>query len=307
MPTDSDQPTSDHFSAVGALLAKPTASPAASPLRTLTPKRPADSSARSVREPRSTHASISGGSSESEVTAFAERPEGPSAVSAVITVTPVGNRDIAERSCSEGTGVSRMSVGFGSFMGAPGIAEKYDAALVRTVLIPIAAAVCALLIAACGSEGVSVSESESTASAGADLFTANCAGCHTLSAAGSQGSGNRALRAQGPNLDQRVESYDDTLFAIRNGGYSGAIMPQNIVVGEDASLVAEFVSKYSGSEVEEPARPSTTSPGVETGEANAVADDVVQDDEAAAPTQGSQSQGGDAGSGSGSGGNSGQN
>ena len=37
------------------------------------------------------------------------------------------------------------------------------------------------------------------------------------------------------------------LYAIRNGGFSGAIMPQNIVVGEDAQAVAEFVAKYSGS------------------------------------------------------------
>ena len=32
---------------------------------------------------------------------------------------------------------------------------------------------------------------------------------------------------------ERVESYDEALFAIRNGGFSGAIMPQNIVVGEE--------------------------------------------------------------------------
>ena len=36
------------------------------------------------------------------------------------------------------------------------------------------------------------------------------------------------------------------LYAIRNGGFSGAIMPENIVVGEDAQAVAEFLAKYSG-------------------------------------------------------------
>ncbi len=36
------------------------------------------------------------------------------------------------------------------------------------------------------------------------------------------------------------------LFAIRNGGFSGAIMPANIVVGEDAEKIADFLSKYSG-------------------------------------------------------------
>jgi hypothetical protein len=39
---------------------------------------------------------------------------------------------------------------------------------------------------------------------------------------------------------------DDALYAIRNGGFSGAIMPANIVVGEDADAVAEFLAEYSG-------------------------------------------------------------
>ncbi len=42
------------------------------------------------------------------------------------------------------------------------------------------------------------------------------------------------------------------LFAIRNGGFSGAIMPQNIVVGEDAEAVAEFVAEHAGSDATEP-------------------------------------------------------
>ena len=73
-----------------------------------------------------------------------------------------------------------------------------------------------------------------------------CSGCHTLTAAGTQGSANRALRNQGPNLDQRAVSYEDALYAIRNGGFSGAIMPQNIVVGDEAEAVADFVAEYAG-------------------------------------------------------------
>ena len=38
------------------------------------------------------------------------------------------------------------------------------------------------------------------------------------------------------------------LFAIRNGGFSGAIMPANIVTGEEADAVATFLEKYSGRE-----------------------------------------------------------
>ena len=40
------------------------------------------------------------------------------------------------------------------------------------------------------------------------------------------------------------------LYAIRNGGFSGAIMPENIVVGDDAKDVAEFLAHYSGSKAE---------------------------------------------------------
>src|SRR5262249_16953440 len=36
------------------------------------------------------------------------------------------------------------------------------------------------------------------------------------------------------------------LYAIENGGFSGAIMPQNVVVGQDAMDVANFVATYSG-------------------------------------------------------------
>ena len=78
------------------------------------------------------------------------------------------------------------------------------------------------------------------------LFSTHCAGCHTLDAAGTQGSGNRGERTQGPNLNQREESTNDVLYAIRNGGFSGAIMPENIVVGKDAQAVAQFLAKYSG-------------------------------------------------------------
>lgn len=105
---------------------------------------------------------------------------------------------------------------------------------------------------------------------GAEIFSTHCAGCHTISAAGTQGSGNRSLRVQGPDFDQRVESYDDVLFAIHNGGFSGAIMPQNIVVGDEAAKIATFLAKYSGSDISEPLQP-LPSANTETGEPDAVA------------------------------------
>lgn len=125
----------------------------------------------------------------------------------------------------------------------------------RPVLI-IGMVVAALGLSACGfgEEGISVPKDDANRE-GAVLFADHCAGCHTLSAAGAQGSGNRGERTQGPNLDQRIETYDDVLFAIQNGGFSGAIMPQNIVVGEEAKAVSKFVAEYAGSEAEEAPRP----------------------------------------------------
>ena len=108
-----------------------------------------------------------------------------------------------------------------------------------------AAVAAAIGLGACGSEGVSVPKTDS-AYRGAVLFSQRCAGCHTLSAAGTQGSANRNVRVQGPNLDQRKETMGNVLFAIRNGGFSGGIMPANIVTGREANQVAEFVSKYAG-------------------------------------------------------------
>jgi mono/diheme cytochrome c family protein len=110
-------------------------------------------------------------------------------------------------------------------------------------------------LAACGSEGIQVAESDPNHE-GAVLFQERCSGCHTMEAAGSFGSANRALRNQGPNLDERQVEYEDVLFAIRNGGFSGAIMPQNIVVGDEAEAVAQFVADHSGSEIDRPVRPT---------------------------------------------------
>jgi mono/diheme cytochrome c family protein len=101
--------------------------------------------------------------------------------------------------------------------------------------------------AACGSEGVQVNDR------GANLFAERCAGCHSLKAAGTHGSVGE--RISGPNLNFRHETKDTVLFAIRNGGFSGAIMPQNVVVGQDAEAVAEFVAKYAGTQAKSPPGP----------------------------------------------------
>ena len=115
--------------------------------------------------------------------------------------------------------------------------------------IVIACALAAVL-ASCGGE-IKVPEDDQTARRGAELFYERCSGCHTFEAANSYGSKasdqlQGGERTNGPNFDVRKESRDDVLFAIRNGGFSGAIMPANIVTGEQAEVVADFVAKYSG-------------------------------------------------------------
>jgi mono/diheme cytochrome c family protein len=126
---------------------------------------------------------------------------------------------------------------------------------VRPLLVLISCLAAAAALSACGSEGIGVAEDDPN-HAGAMLFAERCSGCHTLGAAGTQGSGNNSLRNQGPNFDQRQVNYEDALFAIRNGGFSGAIMPQNIVVGDDAEAVARFLDEYSGTEATTSLSPS---------------------------------------------------
>jgi cytochrome c551 len=129
---------------------------------------------------------------------------------------------------------------------------------VRGALLLIAVAAAATVVG-CGTQGIQVPSSDPTHE-GAQIFADRCSGCHTLTPAGTEGTANRSERQQGPNLDQRPESVADVIYAIRNGGFSGAIMPQNIVVGADADKVAAFVAKYAGKQVTTSPGPSSTAP-----------------------------------------------
>jgi mono/diheme cytochrome c family protein len=118
----------------------------------------------------------------------------------------------------------------------------------RRLIAAAAVAAAVLALGACGTEGIDVAQNDPTYE-GAVLFAENCAGCHSLSVVGAHGSttdvGSREPR-DGPNFNDRAETVEDVLYAIRNGGFSSGPMPQNIVTGEDAQKVAEFVAKYSG-------------------------------------------------------------
>jgi mono/diheme cytochrome c family protein len=124
----------------------------------------------------------------------------------------------------------------------------------------VGAAGACLVLAACGSEEVSIPQGDAM-HRGAELFAQRCSGCHTLSPAGTLGSDARNVRAEGPNLDQRLENKTDVLFAIRNGGFTGSIMPQNIVTGRDADEVAAFVAEYAGLEAGLSPQPGQASSG----------------------------------------------
>ncbi len=102
----------------------------------------------------------------------------------------------------------------------------------------------ALLLSACGSGssgggGSSTGSGSSgggTAASGASLFKQTCAGCHTLAAAGANGT-------MGPNLDELHPTKETVLAQIQRGGGG---MPSGLLKGADADAVAAYVSKNAG-------------------------------------------------------------
>jgi cytochrome c2 len=123
-------------------------------------------------------------------------------------------------------------------------------------------AAAALLAAGCGAGGVANGAQQPDTQNGQQLFTAKCAGCHTLAAASASGT-------IGPNLDNafavdRQQGYAEStienvvLDQIRLGSGSIATyttnkkftpqttMPANLVKGQDAIDVAAYVASVAG-------------------------------------------------------------
>jgi mono/diheme cytochrome c family protein len=119
----------------------------------------------------------------------------------------------------------------------------------RVLILSVAA-----VVAGCGSGGEPLQGSVELTKAdplyeGAKIFNQRCSGCHTFKAAGAEGSTTEISSAEykdGPNFNTRKEEFGDVLYAIRNGGFSSGPMPQNIVTGRQAEIVACFVATYSG-------------------------------------------------------------
>jgi cytochrome c553 len=148
-----------------------------------------------------------------------------------------------------GTGVI-----FVAYSGGPGAAREAYLTRGRTffkITIPLlyiglGIAVPAVVIAnhnkKIGGEGALVNESpHGDLAKGKSIFQETCASCHTLKAVNARG-------LTGPDLDnlpgqvtpQRV------LGAIQRGGTGDRRMPANLLQGEDAQAVANYVASVAG-------------------------------------------------------------
>lgn len=119
-------------------------------------------------------------------------------------------------------------------------------------LIILAVVGVGLTVAACGGSSSGASEQGSStaqttggsstgavASAeGAKIFASNCAQCHTLLAAGSQGS-------VGPDLDQRAPDLARVKSQVTNGG-DGMPAFADVLSSEQIDAVSSYVADSAG-------------------------------------------------------------
>jgi mono/diheme cytochrome c family protein len=113
-------------------------------------------------------------------------------------------------------------------------------------LLPALLASLCLALAACGgggddgggaSGGGGDEGGGATQSAGAqETFSTTCGGCHTLSAAGTEGQ-------VGPNLDELAPDAETVRTAIAQGP---GVMPENLLEGAQADEVAQYVAENAG-------------------------------------------------------------
>jgi mono/diheme cytochrome c family protein len=99
-----------------------------------------------------------------------------------------------------------------------------------------------------GGEGASPERVASSDQDAKVLFQENCGNCHTLARAGTDG-------VVGPNLDDLLGqgTPDANLTRVKNAIQNGfntddfkGYMPAGIVQGQDASDIADFVSRVAG-------------------------------------------------------------
>jgi len=130
--------------------------------------------------------------------------------------------------------------------------------LSRPLLALVSAAAAAVAVGACGTQGIQLSRANPDYE-GAKIFLDHCSGCHSLAVVGAEGSATSVqdrVKTNAPDFNYRKETVQQVLYALRNGGFSGEVMPENIVVGKQAEEVAEFLSKYSGLRAEKETAPT---------------------------------------------------
>jgi cbb3-type cytochrome c oxidase subunit III len=116
----------------------------------------------------------------------------------------------------------------------------------------------AVFVAGCGTGGLASSSGD--VQNGGKLFTAKCGGCHTLAAAGTQGT-------VGPDLDgafyaDRQQGFKDSTIVnvvLDQIRLASPPMPSNLVKGQDAEDVAAYVASVAGVNGPEPKSTATKS------------------------------------------------
>jgi cbb3-type cytochrome c oxidase subunit III len=126
----------------------------------------------------------------------------------------------------------------------------------RRALAGALLAAAALVAGGCGTGGKASSTPDLTN--GQKLFTAKCAGCHVLAAAGAQGTVGPSLDAAfaGPKSEGFKQSTIENvvLDQIR---LASAPMPTNLVTGKNAVDVSGYVASVAGTNAKPPAQQGT--------------------------------------------------
>jgi mono/diheme cytochrome c family protein len=81
---------------------------------------------------------------------------------------------------------------------------------------------------------------EGESDAAAATFQQTCGSCHALAAAGTEAT-------VGPDLDALQPTREQVLAAIANGGTGSGAMPADLLSGDDADQVADYVASVAGS------------------------------------------------------------
>lgn len=143
---------------------------------------------------------------------------------------------------------------FIAFSGGPGQArEAYLTGARRgfKVIIPLlyialGIAIPAVVIASRGgetegaTEQLAANDASGRVQEGKDLFRQTCASCHSLEALNARGVTGPSLDNVGALTKERV------VRAIQLGGTGQGQMPANLLEGEDAEAVAEYLARTAG-------------------------------------------------------------